>query len=60
LLAVAVGVAAAAAVVLAAGPLTLVARDAALGRALSEASPSERSLRLTVQHMVLRLPARPA
>ncbi|RKQ93486.1 FtsX-like permease family protein [Solirubrobacter pauli] len=49
LLAVAVGVAAAAAVVLAAGPLTLVARDAAMGRALSEASASERALRLTVQ-----------
>lgn len=49
LLAVALGVAAAAAVVLAAGPLTLVARDAALERALAGASESERALRLTVQ-----------
>ena len=49
LLAVAVGVAAATAVVLAAAPLTLVARQAALERMLSGAAPAERSLRLTVR-----------
>lgn len=49
LLAVAGGVAAAAAVVLAVVPLTLVAREAAMERALTSASPAERSLRLTVR-----------
>ena len=42
LLAVTLGVAAAAAVVLAVAPLTLVAREAAMGEALSDASVAER------------------
>ena len=49
LLAVTLGVAAAAAVVLAVAPLTLVAREAAMGDALSGASVAERSLRLSVR-----------
>ncbi len=59
LVAVTVGVAAAASVALAAGPLTLVARDAAMERTLGAASASDRALRLTVQRAGERVPHGP-
>ena len=49
LLAVTLGVAAAAAVVLAVAPLTLIAREAAMSEQLSAAGTGERSLRLSVR-----------
>src|SRR3954466_4502600 len=48
LLAVALGVAAAAAAVLAASPLSLVSRQSAMERSLRSAAPAERAVRVTV------------
>src|SRR5262245_33709859 len=48
LLAVALGVAAAAGAVLASAPLSLVSRQSAMERSLRAAPPSDRALRLTV------------